>query len=56
MVRVIEETGFFADADQGADVVEEVDEEEDEDDLGETEAPGGFEVAVTTALKGMPAS
>ncbi len=41
-----DEAGALGDGDQGADVVEEVDEEEDEDDLEGTNVEGAEDVEV----------
>ena len=45
-----DEVGAFGYGDEGADVVEEVDEEEDEDDLEEVQAEGSADVEVEGGL------
>src|ERR1035438_247977 len=40
----VEDVGLFAHGHQGADVVEQIDEEEDEDDLQEADAQGGGDI------------
>src|ERR1017187_4253115 len=42
--HLVEEVGLFAYSHQGADVVEQIDEEEDEDDLQEADAQGGGDI------------
>ena len=41
-----DEASACGDSDEGADVVEEVDEEEDEDDFEEADVEGGWDVEV----------
>jgi hypothetical protein len=50
---VAEEAAFFADANEGADVVEEIDEEKDEDEFAEADAGGGAEVEFQKCAGGM---
>ena len=47
-----DETGAFGYGDEGADVVEEVDEEEDEDDLEGVEVEGAADVEVEGGVRG----
>src|ERR1035438_7659502 len=44
LTHLVEQVGLFAHGHQGADVVEEVDEEEDAYDLHEADAPGGGDI------------
>src|SRR5947208_4910518 len=50
---VAEEAAFFADADQAANVIEEIDEEKDEDELAKAEFCGGAEVQLEERAGGM---
>src|ERR1700676_109972 len=50
---VTEKAALFADADQGADVVEEIDEEENEDELAEADFCGAAEIELEERARGM---
>src|SRR5947209_80317 len=50
---VAKEAAFFADADESADIVEEIDEEKDEDEFAEADACGGAEVELEEGAGGM---
>ena len=47
MLSVVDEAGFLGDGDQGAEVVEEVDEEEDEDDFEQADVDARGECRVS---------